>query len=188
MLALYARVSTADQSVEAQLDALRRYAAGRQTREYVDHGIRGAKASRPGFDALLAAARAGEITALVVTKLDRAARSLRNLLDVVAELERLGVAFVVLDQQIDTSTPTGRLLLHVLGSVAEFERDLISERTRGHLAHARSRGVVLGRRPRQFDVQAARELLASGRSQVAVARQIGVARSVLQRALAAHGG
>ena len=93
--------------------------------EYVDHGVSGAKDSRPALDEMLEAVRLRRVGAVVVTKLDRLARSVRHLITLAAELEALGVDLVVLDQAIDTGTPAGRLMFHVLGSIAEFERDLI---------------------------------------------------------------
>ena len=151
-IALYARVSTVEQTVEPQLFALRGYAAARGfevVEEYVDHGISGAKDRRPALDRLVADARRRRFDVLAITKLDRLARSVRHLTTLAAELEALGVGLVVLDQAIDTTTPAGRLLFNVLGSIAEFERDLIRERTTAGLAAARRRGATLGR-PRAF--------------------------------------
>ena len=111
-LALYARVSTTDQHPDAQLAELRAYAArrGAEAAEYVDHGVFGAKDRRPALDAVMAAVRRREVEAVVVTRLDRVARSVRHLTQLAVELEALGVALVVLNQAIDTSTPSGRLL------------------------------------------------------------------------------
>jgi resolvase-like protein len=104
-------------------------ARGWSALEFVDHGVSGAKASRPALDALLAAARSRKVDILACTKLDRLARSTHHLVTLGKELEALGVDLVVLDQTIDTTTPSGRLLFHVLAAIAEFERDLIRERT-----------------------------------------------------------
>ncbi len=146
-IALYARVSTADQKTQAQLDALRKYAAdrGAEAVEFVDHGQSGAKANRPALDSMLAAVRRREVGAVVVVKLDRLARSVRHLVTMAAELEALGCDLVVISQAIDTSTPAGRLLFNVLGSIAEFERDLIRERVRAGQEAAKRRGVKFGR-------------------------------------------
>ncbi len=126
----------------AQLADLRAYAErrGAQPLVYVDRGISGARDRRPALDELMGAVRRREADAVVVTKLDRVARSVRHLTALAAELEALGVDLLVLDQSIDTGTPSGRLLFHVLGAIAEFERDLIRERTRAGLAAARRRG------------------------------------------------
>src|SRR5262245_34891132 len=145
--AIYARVSTTEQCVDAQLDALRIYCErrGAECVEFVDHGVSGSRDRRPQLDALLQGARRREIDAIAITKLDRLARSTRHLLTVAAELEALHVDLVVLDQSIDTSTPSGRLLFTMLAGIAEFERDLIRERTLAGLCAARKRGTKLGR-------------------------------------------
>jgi len=128
----YARVSTQDQDEALQLDALT--AAGCD-RLFVDKSS-GKVESRPALDDLLNLARAGDT--LVVWRLDRLGRSLRHLISVVGELERQGVAFRSLTESIDTSTPGGKLIFHVFGALAEFERELIVERTRAGLAAAES--------------------------------------------------
>ncbi len=187
-LALYARVSTTEQHPEAQLHALRDYVSRRGlevAREYVDHGISGAKDRRPALDQLLADARRRSFDALVVVKLDRLARSVRHLTALVAELEALGVDLVVLDQGIDTSTPSGRLLFHVLGSIAEFERDLIRERTRAGVAAARRRGKHVGR-PRALAAEQRDRLLrlrGSGKSLRYIAAMLRVSRATISREL-----
>jgi DNA invertase Pin-like site-specific DNA recombinase len=175
--ALYARVSTADQSPGNQLEALRAHAGAREwiAAEFVDHGVSGAKASRPGLDALLVVARARRVDVVACTKLDRLARSTRHLVTLAAEFEALGVELVVLDQAIDTMTPSGRLLFIVLAAIAEFERDLIRERVVAGIHRARRQGRRLGR-PRLHHVDPARAqaLLDGGLSVRAVARQLRV--------------
>jgi DNA invertase Pin-like site-specific DNA recombinase len=126
-VALYARVSTTDQHPEIQIHALRAYAEARGfevVETYIDHGVSGAKDRRPALDRLLADARRRRFDVLAITKLDRLARSVRHLTTMAAEPETLGIDLVVLDQSLDTGTPAGRLLFNVLGSIAEFERDL----------------------------------------------------------------
>jgi len=185
-IALYARVSTADQHVDGQLHALRAYAQARGldvAGEYVDHGQSGAKARRPALDRLLADARRRKLDAIACTKLDRLARSVRHLTTLAAELEALGVDLVVLDQAIDTSTPSGRFLFHTLGAVAELERDLIRERTRAGLAAARRRGVRMGR-PEALDAEARarlRRLVASGTPQRRIAELLGISKGTVAR-------
>jgi DNA invertase Pin-like site-specific DNA recombinase len=139
--ALYARVSTADQNTENQLTSLRLFteARGWAPAEFVDHGVSGAKERRQALDALLAAARARKIDVVVCTKLDRLARSVHHLVALGKELEALRVDLVVLDQ-IDTTTPPGRLLFHVLASIAEFERDLIRDRVMAGIKRAKAQG------------------------------------------------
>jgi DNA invertase Pin-like site-specific DNA recombinase len=187
--ALYARVSTLDQRTDAQLDALRAYAANRGLEvagEHVDHGVSGAKDRRPALDAMLQGAGRRAFDVLVVTKLDRLARSVRHLTALVADLEALGVGLVVLDQGIDTTTPTGRLLFHVLGAIAEFERDLIRERVAAGMRAAKRRGKVFGRR-RALEgerLERLRELRALGKPHRQIATALGVSQPTVTRALA----
>src|SRR3989442_6628407 len=117
--ALYARVSTVEQEPENQLRPLRAFAAARgwQALEFVDHGVSGSKDRRPALDAMLAAARARKIDAVVCVKLDRLARSVHHLVMLAREFESLGVDLVAVDQAVETTTPTGRLLFHVLAAL-----------------------------------------------------------------------
>lgn len=138
----YGRVSTTEQSLDLQLTALK--AAGCD-RIHTDEGFSGSDFSRPGLSELLKTLRAGDT--LIVWRLDRLGRSLFELLKLVRDLNERGVEFRSLSESLDTSTPGGRLLLHVLASMAEFERSLISERTRAGMAAARARGSRIGRRP-----------------------------------------
>ncbi len=184
--AIYARVSSADQTPENQLQVLRAFAAARgwAVTEFVDHGVSGAKERRPQLDALLADVRRRKIDTIVLTKLDRLARSTRHLVTLAAELEALGVDLVVLDQAIDTTTPSGRLLFHMLAAIAEFERDLIRDRVIAGLRRARAQGRRLGRpRTHPIDLGEARELLAQGLSLRAVARRFGSHHTSLRRVL-----
>lgn len=140
----YGRVSTSDQHPEAQRDAL--IAAGcDQSQIFVDK-LSGKLASRPELDKALVAVREGDH--LVITKLDRLGRSLRNLMDIGDDLRERGVQLVVLDQGIDTSTPVGQMFFHILGAVAEFEHSLMVERTKQGLEAARARGRVGGQKPK----------------------------------------
>ena len=187
MLALYARVSTLEQNPDAQLDALHSYTArrGAEAREFIDHGVSGRKGSRPALDALVDTARRREVSAVLVTKLDRLARSVRHLTTIAAELEALGVDLIVLDQNIDTSTPAGRLLFNMLGAIGEFEHDLIVERTRAGLAAARRRGRHPGR-PRVLDshqVGRARRLAATGHSVRRIAEMLSCSPATAHRAV-----
>jgi DNA invertase Pin-like site-specific DNA recombinase len=184
--AIYARVSTTDQTPDNQLLPLRAFVAARGwTRtEYVDHGVSGAKESRPALDALLKAARGRRIDVIVVAKLDRLARSVHHLLNVAKELEALGVALVVTDQHIDTTTPTGRFLFTTLGAVAQLERDLLRERVIAGMKRAKAQGRHLGRRAgHAIDTAEASRLLADGLSLRAVARRLGVHPFAVRRAV-----
>jgi DNA invertase Pin-like site-specific DNA recombinase len=163
----YARVSTREQNPEAQTDRLK---ADGCTRVYVDHGASGAKASRPEWDKALDRLEPGDT--LVCVKLDRIGRSVRNLVDVVADLGRRGVDLVVLDQAIDTTTPGGRLVFHVLAAIAEFERELIIERTKDGLAATTARGRNGGRKARLNDDHA--ELARRWRDEGVSVKEIGV--------------
>jgi DNA invertase Pin-like site-specific DNA recombinase len=186
--ALYARVSTHDQTPENQLTVLRAFAGARgwAVTEFVDHGVSGAKERRPHLDAMLADVRRRKFDVVVIVKLDRLARSTRHLVTLAAELEALGVDLVVLDQAIDTTTPSGRLLFHMLAAVAEFERDLIRDRVIAGVRRARAAGKHLGRpRTQHVPLARARELLARGLSMRATGRELGVHHTAIRRALRA---
>ncbi len=149
--ALYIRVSTEEQTTASQEHELRAHCERRgwcACETYSDH-LSGAKVTRPGLEALMVAVRAGKVERIVVFKLDRLGRSLPHLALILEELQGNGVALICASQGIDTShsNPVGRLQLGVLMAVAEFEREMIRERTNAGLAAARARGVKLGRRP-----------------------------------------
>ena len=136
-----------DQKPEHQLVELRRYATARgwTATEYVDHGVSGAIDRRPSLDDLLRDARRRQFDTLVVWRLDRLGRSLKHLVLLLEELQALGIAFVSLAEGIDATTPAGRLQMHILAAIAEFERGRIQERVRAGLARARAQGRRLGR-------------------------------------------
>jgi DNA invertase Pin-like site-specific DNA recombinase len=184
-VALYARVSTTGQTAENQLLALRSFATARgwTITEYVDQGQSGAKERRPALDALLGAVRARRVDLVACVKLDRLARSVHHLVALVREFEVLGVDLVVLDQAIDTTTPAGRLLFHVLAAISEFERDLIRDRVLAGLRRARSQGVRLGRPRVLVDRARAERLLATGQSLRTVAQALGIGLATLARAV-----
>ena len=177
--ALYARVSTHDQDAENQLLELRGYAERRgwSVVEYADRGISGSKDSRPALDTLMRDAKRRKFDALLVWRLDRLGRSLRHLILTLEELQHLGVAFVSLGEGIDTSTPAGRLQLHILGAMAEFERARIAERVRLGLARAKAHGKRLGRpRRRVTDSELQATVALSVRQAAAV---LGVSKSFI---------
>lgn len=177
----YARVSTGEQTLDLQLDALTKAGCGKIYQETAS----GAKADRPVLDEVLSYIRKGDT--LVVWRLDRLGRSLEHLIDVVAGLADRGVGFKSLTEQIDTTTPGGKLIFHVFGALAEFERDLIRERTQAGLAAARSRGRVGGRPKKLTDpkqVELARALYAGGQTDVeTICRTLGISRATLYRAV-----
>jgi DNA invertase Pin-like site-specific DNA recombinase len=177
----YARVSTTDQNPEARAARLRAHGC---IRVFADHGITGKLASRPQWDACRAFLRHGDV--LVATKLDRIGRSVGNLVSVAADLHQCGVDLVVLDQAIDTATPAGRMLFHVLAAIAEH--DLIAERTRDGLAAARARqgGKLPARGPSisPDKLAAARVLYQRGDMPAQrIAAAVGISRASLYRAL-----
>jgi DNA invertase Pin-like site-specific DNA recombinase len=145
--AIYARVSTLDQEPENQLQELRRYttARGWTTVEYVDKGVSGAKDRRPALDQLLADARRRRFDVLVCWRLDRLGRNLKHLVTLLEELQALGIAFVSLNEGIDATTPAGKLQMHILAAIAEFERSRIAERVKAGLQRAKAQGTRLGR-------------------------------------------
>lgn len=145
--ALYARVSTSDQTAENQLLEVRGYVAARGwlAVEYVDEAVSGACEARPALDRLVKDARRRKVDVVVCWRLDRLGRNLRHLVTLLDELQELGVAFVSLAEGIDATTPAGKLQMHILGAIAEFERARIAERVRAGLARARANGTRLGR-------------------------------------------
>ena len=175
----YARVSTQDQKLDLQRDALT--AAGCAT--IFEDQTSGTRAKRPGLDKVLAELGPGVV--LVVWRLDRLGRSLSHLVEVLKLIEAKGAGFVSLSESIDTTSAGGRLVFHMMAALAEFERTLIVERTQAGLTAAKSRGVKLGPKkkltPRQ--VEHGRALLASGETGHAVAQSLGVSRATLYRAL-----
>lgn len=184
--ALYVRVSTREQHPDVQIEPLLAYAERRgwQAVQFIDHAVSGRQHKRPGLDALLASVRRREIDTVLITKLDRLFRSTRHLSSLAAELEALGVDLVVIDQSIDTSTPAGKLLFNVLAAIAEFEGDLIRERTLAGLDAARRRGKKLGRPKRVFDqrlVERVQRLRAHGKSIRQIADLLDVSKSMAHR-------
>lgn len=176
----YARVSTVDQNPALQLDALRR--AGCE-RVYTDEGISGATVLRPALQKTIARLKSGDV--LVVWKLDRLGRSLSHLIALTSDLAQRGIGFESLSESIATTSAHGKLLLHLLGALAEFERALIAERTRAGIQAAKRRGVQLGRKRKLSanQVKLARRLLAAGDAPADVARNLNISKTTLYRAL-----
>lgn len=176
----YARVSTAEQDLALQLDALNAVGA---SRIFEDRGISGAKTERPGLTAALSFLREGDT--MVVWKLDRLGRSMTHLLQTVAELEGRGVGFRSLAENIDTTTPTGRLVFHIFGALGQFERDLIRERTNAGLVAAAARGRKGGRpiAVTPDKIVRARQLMASGLNVREAATRMKISKSALYAAL-----
>jgi len=185
--ALYARVSTANngQDPRVQTRELQEYCQRRGwtvAGEYVDIGISGTKEKRPELDRLLADAHRRRFDAVVVWRFDRFARSVSHLLRALENFQALGIEFVSLSEQLDTSTPTGKMVFTVLGAVAELERSLIVERVKAGLRNARAKGKRLGRPPKSVDEAAVARLRRQGRSWRAIASHLGVGLATLHRA------
>lgn len=175
----YARVSTGDQDLAGQVMRLKAAGAARTFEDVIS----GRTFDRPGLKALLDYARAGD--ALMVVRLDRLGRSLRELLEIVEQLKGRGVALVSLEEKIDTASAAGELVFHVFGAIAHFERRLIAERTRDGVAAARAEGRKPGRPALDREkLQAALTLVRSGLSPTKAADQVGLGRSTVYRELA----
>jgi DNA invertase Pin-like site-specific DNA recombinase len=177
--AIYARVSTGNgnQHPEMQLREIRSYAKRRGwavTREYIDEGISGMKESRPELNKLLADAHLRRFDAVVCWRFDRFARSVSHLLRALETFKALGIEFVSLSEQVDTSTPTGKMVFTVLGAVAELERNLIAERVKAGLRNARAKGKILGRPRKIANSVEIKRLRAQGASWRAVGTALGV--------------
>ena len=183
--ACYCRVSTRDQSSQMQLDETNALIARRgwtPARSFVDDGASGASQARRGLRELLAAARRREFDVLVVYRTDRVFRSLQSLLSTLAELEERGIAFVSVHEPFDTTTSAGRLLFQIVGAFAEFERNVLRERTRSGMELARRKGKRIGRPPRSVDPELVVRLRANGAAWDDIARELEVPVRTLQRA------
>jgi len=187
-VALYARVSTLiGQDPEMQLRELREYASRRGWlvgKEYIDKGVSGTRESRPALNDLMADAHRRKFDAVLVWKIDRFGRSLRHLVNSLAELGALGVAFVSFRDNLDLSTPSGRLMFQIIGAMAEFERALIQERVRAGLRNAQAKGRRLGRPRVVVDASRIASLRSQGRSWSQVGSELGVSKGTAQRAVA----
>ncbi len=181
MIRAYARVSTDDQDLSLQRDAL----TGVNCERIFTDTMSGGKAERPGLGEVLDFCRPGDT--LVVWRLDRLGRSLPHLIETIADLAARGIGFKSLTEQIDTTTPGGKLIFHVFGALAEFERDLIRERTNAGLAAARARGRTGGRPKKLADQRTlalARSLYEGGQTDIAtICKTLGISRATLYRCL-----
>ena len=179
-VALYARVSTLDkgQDPQLQLRELRAYAQDHGLtvfHEYIDHGVSGAKDSRPALNRMMADAQARKFDAVMVWKLDRFSRSLRMLINSLEVLAGAQVSFISLSDNLDLSTPSGRLMFQMIGAFAEFEREITRERVRAGLRNAQAKGKRLGHPRRDdIDVAAIRTLRTAGRSWREIERETGI--------------
>jgi DNA invertase Pin-like site-specific DNA recombinase len=176
-VAIYARVSTDDQSPDAQLRDLREYIGNRgwqDVREYVDVGISGAKDSRPAWNELWDAIQKGKLRVLVVYALDRLGRSLPHLVKIISMLVEKNVALVSFRENLDLSTASGRMIVGIFSVLADYELSIIRERTRSGMRAARARGSQIGPKKRYFDIEKATRLRDQGWGQIRIARELGV--------------
>jgi DNA invertase Pin-like site-specific DNA recombinase len=174
-------VSAAEQTCDNQLLELRRYleARGWTAKEYVDRGVSGAKDRRPALDQLLADAKRRRFDVVVCWRLDRLGRNLKHLITLLDDLQALGVAFVSLAEGIDATTPAGKLQMHILGAIAEFERERIRERVLAGLQRAKTQGKRLGRPRAIVPIERLRRV--DGLSVDVAAERLGVSRSTVKR-------
>ena len=183
MLIGYARVSTQDQTLNLQLDALKQAGCSKLFTDTIS----GATTERPGLDAALSYVRSGDT--LVVWRLDRLGRSLRHLIDTISGLQSRGVGFKSVQENIDTTTSGGKLIFHIFGALAEFERDIIRERTNAGLQAARARGRK-GGRPKALTgkkVAMAQELYNNKQNAIAdICKTLGISRATLYRSVKTH--
>lgn len=186
--ALYLRVSTVDQHPETQLLDLRQMAAQRGyeiVAEYTDR-ISGVKARRPGLDQMMKEGRRGRFDVVLVWASDRIARSVKHFLEVLDELNHLGIEFFSFREQIDTGGPLGRAIVVIIGAIAELERNLIVERVRAGMRRARLEGRPIGRRPLDLDHIAILRDRGHGHSLGQLARTYRVSRTTIHRVLHEH--
>jgi DNA invertase Pin-like site-specific DNA recombinase len=186
-VALYARVSTlhGHQDPEMQLSELRDYATRRGLKiheEYVDQGVSGSKESRPALNRLISDAHQCRFDAVLVWKIDRFGRSLKHLVNSLADLSAYGIAFVSLRDNLDLSTPSGRLMFQIIGAIAEFERALIQERVRAGLRNARAKGKRIGRPRQEVDSLRVLKLRTEGLSWRAISEQLKLGLGTVYRA------
>lgn len=182
---MYVRCSTNDQSTELQIRELHEYARRRNWESvaiYEDKGATGANTNRPEFQRMLADSRARKLDVVMVWRLDRAARSLRDLVLTLQEFADLGVDFVSLKDSIDWSTSSGRLFLHILAAFSEFELSVIRSRVKSGLANARAKGRRLGRPP-QVDVIKVMKFREAGYSLGEIAKKLGCSKSAVHKTL-----
>lgn len=188
---IYARVSTSDknQDVELQLSDLRAYATARgwAIKEYVDIGESGSKETRPSLDRMMDDARKRKIDIILVWRLDRFGRSLKHLILHLDEIKTIGVGFVSFKESLDFTTPTGRLMFHLLGAFSEFEKELIRERVRAGVAYARNKGKKLGRPREEIDMDKLFRLRQKGMTFRAISKEMKLSVGLVHKTLLNRG-
>jgi len=181
-VALYARVSTTDQSTDSQLLDLRRYTQERNWhifKEYCDNGISGTKDSRPALNELMNDAKKRRFDVVLVWRFDRFARSTKHLILALEEFKNLGIDFVSFQENIDTSSPLGSAIFTIISAVAQLERDIIAERVKAGLRRAKENGKRLGRPRASVDTEKIHWLRSQGLSLRAIAKETGVSRTTV---------
>ncbi len=176
-VALYVRVSTDEQSVDAQLNDLREYVSSRgwkNVREYVDQGVSGIKDSRPSWNELWDHVQKGKVHVLVVHALDRMGRSLPHLVKIMSTLTERNITLVGYRENLDLSTAQGRMMAGLFSVLADYELNMIRERTRSGMRAAKARGSLVGNQKRPFDESKATQLRDQGLGQIKIARALGV--------------
>ncbi|MDA2935333.1 recombinase family protein [Acidobacteria bacterium AH-259-D05] len=185
-VAIYARVSTLDQSTDSQLLDLRRYVTDRNWqcfKEYCDNGISGTTDSRPALNELMNDARKRKFDVVLVWRFDRFARSTRHLINALEEFKNLRIDFVSYQENIDTSSPLGSAIFTIISAVAQLERDIIAERVKAGLRRAKASGRKLGRPRLRVDPEAIHGMRNQGLSYRAIARRLGVSHPTVMAAL-----
>ena len=188
-VALYARVSTMDQSTDSQLLDLRRYTKERGWhlyREYCDNGISGTKDSRPALNELMNDARKRRFDMVLCWRFDRFARSTKHLILALEEFRNLGIDFISFQENIDTSSPLGAAIFTIISAVAQLERDIIAERVKAGLRRAKKNGKKLGRPRAVVDVEEVQKLRSKGLSLRAIAKETGVSRTTVSDVLSSR--
>lgn len=181
-IGIYLRVSTSEQSTELQLREINQFldARGWQTREiYEDSGLSGANSNRPQLKRLLRDVKQRKIDIVICWKMDRLFRSLKDLIVTLQEFSELGIELISLKDNVDLSTSSGKLLMHLLGAFAEFERNLIVERVRAGLVNAKAKGKRLGR-PIKRNEEEIRTLRTNGLSIRSIAKELKISKSTVQ--------
>jgi len=189
-VALYARVSTTDQSTDSQLLDLRRYVRERGWnifKEYVDEGISGTKGSRPALNELMNDAKKRRFDVVLVWRFDRFARSTRHLINALEEFKNLGIDFVSYQENIDTSSPLGSAIFTIISAIGQLECDIIAERVKAGLRRAVNSGKQLGRPRASIDLEKLNRLHSEGRSHRAIAAELGTSHATVGRMLRANG-
>ncbi|MHA2218935.1 MAG: recombinase family protein [Candidatus Hodarchaeales archaeon] len=187
LVAIYARVSTDKQKVDMQLNELRSFvkrSGWKIYKEFIDEGYTGSNTKRPAFNEMISESRKRKFDILLVWKLDRLSRSLKDLINTLDELSDLGINFISYDNNLDTTTPTGKLVFQIIGAVAEFEKDIIRERVVAGLENARQKGKRLGRPTiSNYTQEKAKDLRKQGLSFRKIEKQLGVGEGTLRKKL-----